>query len=330
MGEADAPDPDFFMECYGRMAVNSFGILDADTFSECIGSACYLGPSIMDHSCSPNAVVAFGGHAAAGRKDVLVVRATEDIPSRDFRRDVRISYIDTFESTPRRQESLLKAYYFLCRCPRCLRPEVVVGAAPGDVQGLRCGRVSANPEVSDYHETLEAVQHQMGQPAISLDTAKLCLTLMDRAGIADSHLLRGRVEEVVFECLVEEALEQLGTTLCSGTRRRRLPDPDLATEALDYGLKTLQAYERFDLQKRPKYGLTLMYLAQLEFGMDRTEAARARARSALAHLSVSGSTTLQVQRLHLILNAPIVDGPGREILYEDINGSPGPQDGLFG
>ena len=28
MGEGDAPDPDYFLECYGRMAVNSFHVCD--------------------------------------------------------------------------------------------------------------------------------------------------------------------------------------------------------------------------------------------------------------------------------------------------------------
>ena len=28
MGEEDAPDPDYFLECYGRMAVNSFHVMD--------------------------------------------------------------------------------------------------------------------------------------------------------------------------------------------------------------------------------------------------------------------------------------------------------------
>ena len=28
MGEGDAPDPDYFLECYGRMAVNSFHVMD--------------------------------------------------------------------------------------------------------------------------------------------------------------------------------------------------------------------------------------------------------------------------------------------------------------
>ena len=30
MGIEDAPDPDYFLECYGRMAINSFHILDEE------------------------------------------------------------------------------------------------------------------------------------------------------------------------------------------------------------------------------------------------------------------------------------------------------------
>ena len=35
MGLEDAPDPDYFLECYGRMAINSFHILDEDTEGRC-------------------------------------------------------------------------------------------------------------------------------------------------------------------------------------------------------------------------------------------------------------------------------------------------------
>ena len=50
MGECDAPDPDYFLEVYGRMAVNSFNVLCPES-GEAVGTALYLGPSIMDHSC---------------------------------------------------------------------------------------------------------------------------------------------------------------------------------------------------------------------------------------------------------------------------------------
>jgi hypothetical protein len=33
MGEEDAPDPDYFLECYGRMAINSFHVLDENQVS---------------------------------------------------------------------------------------------------------------------------------------------------------------------------------------------------------------------------------------------------------------------------------------------------------
>ena len=75
LGMEDAPDPDFFLECYGRMAVNSFHILDEN--HEGIGTALYLGPSVMDHSCQPNAAVNFDGRN-------IVVRSLIDRPTVDF------------------------------------------------------------------------------------------------------------------------------------------------------------------------------------------------------------------------------------------------------
>ena len=84
MGESDAPDPNYFLECYGRMAINSFNILDDNDDS--VGTALYLGPSIMNHSCKPNACVRF-----ENQKNI-VVRALEDMECRDFSQ-IFISYI---------------------------------------------------------------------------------------------------------------------------------------------------------------------------------------------------------------------------------------------
>ncbi len=52
LGEDEAPDPEYFLRCYGRMAINSFHVVDE--FQEPVGTALYLGPSIMDHSCRYN------------------------------------------------------------------------------------------------------------------------------------------------------------------------------------------------------------------------------------------------------------------------------------
>ena len=74
-GGGEGPDPDLFIECYGRMAVNSFNILDPET-GEGVGTGLYLGPSIMDHSCRPNACVTFEDQFN------IVVRALEPMEHR--------------------------------------------------------------------------------------------------------------------------------------------------------------------------------------------------------------------------------------------------------
>jgi len=49
LGPERAPPPEFYLRVYGRMAVNSFHVLNEE--QEGVGFALYLGPSIMDHSC---------------------------------------------------------------------------------------------------------------------------------------------------------------------------------------------------------------------------------------------------------------------------------------
>lgn len=57
------------------MVVNAFNILDQEMNS--IATGIYLGVSITDHSCKPNAVATFDG-------TTLFIRTIEDLPSIDF------------------------------------------------------------------------------------------------------------------------------------------------------------------------------------------------------------------------------------------------------
>ena len=92
-----------------QVCVNSFNIVNGEM--QAIGTGVYLGPSILDHSCSPNAVVTFDGFH-------LRCTLTEDLPSLDFD-SIRISYIDMMSSKEERLKELKERYYFDCDCPRC-------------------------------------------------------------------------------------------------------------------------------------------------------------------------------------------------------------------
>lgn len=97
------------MGIYGRMIINSFTILDMDMNS--IGSGIYIGASIIDHSCEPNAVATFDGKT-------INIRAIKDMPCLDWKQ-IRISYIDLMKTPYERQMELKENYYFLCQCDRC-------------------------------------------------------------------------------------------------------------------------------------------------------------------------------------------------------------------
>lgn len=93
-----------------QMLVNAFNILDTDLNS--IGTGIYLGVSILDHSCQPNAVATFEGIT-------INVRATMDLPKHDFSK-IFISYLDLMNTADHRQRELQQNYFFLCECVRCL------------------------------------------------------------------------------------------------------------------------------------------------------------------------------------------------------------------
>ena len=96
------------------MCINSFSIVNGEM--QAIGTGIYLAPSILDHSCSPNAVVTFDGIE-------LRVQVTEDLPVLDWD-SLRISYIDLFNSNADRLKELKERYYFDCDCPRCNSDEI--------------------------------------------------------------------------------------------------------------------------------------------------------------------------------------------------------------
>lgn len=95
---------------YGKLCTNAFSICDSEMNS--IGTGIYLGVSIMDHTCTPNAVATFEGKK-------LSIRMLEDVPCLDFS-NISITYIDLMSPREERRRILKNAYYFLCTCSRCI------------------------------------------------------------------------------------------------------------------------------------------------------------------------------------------------------------------
>ncbi len=104
----DVPPKPEVLDIYGRVMVNSFNIMNPEFQS--VGIGLYLEASALDHSCRPNATVAFQG------KRIAVRCILEGV---DRFSDVRISYCNTLNLRERRRKDLREQYYFECRCEEC-------------------------------------------------------------------------------------------------------------------------------------------------------------------------------------------------------------------
>ncbi|XP_076289128.1 SET and MYND domain containing, class 3 isoform X2 [Lasioglossum baleicum] len=161
---------------YGRICINSFNILNLDMNS--IGVGIYLGPSIIDHSCTPNAVATFEG-------STLLIRTIQDLPCLDWSQ-IRISYIDVLKLTKDRRAELQSSYYFWCNCKRCEQPELTTGAAmcPNKSCMHPCSPAAGTCEncqtqfPEKFQETFDEISDFTAyhlQKTSDLDVSKVCL-----------------------------------------------------------------------------------------------------------------------------------------------------------
>jgi len=98
---AETPTVADALRIYGKLVINSFNIMDSEYQS--VGVGLYIVPSALDHSCAPNAAVAFDG------KTIIVkcIAAYEG----GFKADTRISYTNLLAPTAERRKALREQYY---------------------------------------------------------------------------------------------------------------------------------------------------------------------------------------------------------------------------
>ncbi|ESQ50674.1 hypothetical protein EUTSA_v10022664mg [Eutrema salsugineum] len=114
-------------ENFSKFSCNAHSICDSELRPQGIGLFPLV--SIINHSCSPNAILVF-------EEQMAVVRAMENI-SKDS--EVTISYIETAGSTLTRQKSLKEQYLFHCECAGCSnigKPHDIEESAI--LEGYRC------------------------------------------------------------------------------------------------------------------------------------------------------------------------------------------------
>ncbi|XP_020291945.1 histone-lysine N-methyltransferase SMYD3 isoform X2 [Pseudomyrmex gracilis] len=179
LGESLMPNAAELMGIYGRICTNCFNILDNNMNT--IGAGIYLGASVIDHSCTPNAIAVFEG-------TTIYIRTLKDLPSLDWSQ-IRISYIDLLNSTKDRREELQSSYYFLCDCEKCKHVDSTASAAacpnsscnsPCIIKNIECEKCNTSL-FDEFKKTFEEVtdftSHHLEKMKTMayLDVSKMCL-----------------------------------------------------------------------------------------------------------------------------------------------------------
>ncbi|XP_070171664.1 histone-lysine N-methyltransferase SMYD3 isoform X2 [Polyergus mexicanus] len=179
LGGETIPNIAELMGIYGRMCTNCFNILDLNMNT--IGAGIYLGASVMDHSCKPNAVAVFEG-------TTIIIRTITDLPSLDWSQ-IKISYIDLLNSNKDRREELYNSYYFWCDCKRCKQVEPMAEAAtcpnlscdsPCLIEAdncEKCGAKISEEFKNTFREVTDFTLHRLEEMKAMayLDVSKICL-----------------------------------------------------------------------------------------------------------------------------------------------------------
>ena len=301
MGEACAPSPDYFLTIYGRIAVNSFSIVDGPE-QDSIGSGLYLGPSVFDHSCVPNAAATFMPDKT------IVIRALEDMPNRNIS-NFFITYIDLMDHTGHRRDHLQRNYYFLCQCARCsdsksdrdmftivckkcLKPDIFVGSievVPEILKCSNCNEIHPEEDRQNYIDICEIVRDKLAEVQVPMDVANFCLIQMSRSGFGPFHIFVVQSTLAAFE----------GCIFMYEKSRNNL---ELVKKAHGYGLVMLEAYEKFKPGKIWScQGLFLAKMSQIErkLGMEKEAETHSKMADEILTICYGGNVVRDLKSMSL-------------------------------
>ncbi|XP_049805617.1 histone-lysine N-methyltransferase SMYD3 [Schistocerca nitens] len=267
IGAANLPNHAELMGIYGRMCINGFSILDPEMHG--VGTGIYLGASVIDHSCCPNAVAVFDGTK-------IYIRAVEDIPSPDWNK-VFIAYIDTLNYATDRQAELQQTYYFTCSCLKCkdieeaclmdsmLCPNSKCGAPVSHTYGIKskcpeCGTDISQELIDEYQNASSFTERHLNdmKEYCYLDICISCLKKQE--GLFHPYNLQHvKTLDMAFETAI-----QMG----------------LFTQARKYGEELIPGLRKYYGERHPLLGISLMkcgkicvYLGDFSAARDKLEEA---------------------------------------------------------
>lgn len=254
LGESLMPNSAELLGMYGRMCVNGFNILDSEMTS--LGTGIYLGASVVDHSCKPNALAVFEGTK-------IFIRTLSPLPSLDWSQ-VFISYIDLLDTPTDRQSELQTSYYFLCQCSICLditqisdmhsaicpnaKCDATINMSNIVENGdnnccAKCEEAISNTFISNYQQAIEFTRLQLQdmRNMAYLDICKMCLKKQNNL-LHSLNILHVKTLDLAFESSI-----QMG----------------FWDEAEDYGILLIPGFKRYYGNIHPLMGLLYMKMGKI-------------------------------------------------------------------
>ncbi|XP_003708212.3 SET and MYND domain containing, class 3 isoform X2 [Megachile rotundata] len=269
LGDTPMPNSAELMGIYGRICINSFNIFDLDMNS--IGVGIYLAPSVVDHSCVPNAVATFEGIT-------LNIRTIEDLPSLDWSQ-IRISYIDVLKTTKERRSELQSSYYFWCNCKKCEEPELMAEAAacsnknctnPCSPDMESCPECNIKllenfKEIFDEVSSFTAHHLQNMKNMAYLDVSKMCL----------------KKQEGVLHSLNIQHVQTLQTAFDSSISLQHWEEAEF------YAKKLIKGYLVYYGEVHPLTGILLLMTGKIQLYLEKPKQALEALRKANSILAIT-------------------------------------------
>ncbi|KAI3834983.1 hypothetical protein MKX03_007276 [Papaver bracteatum] len=251
---------------FSKLACNAHTICDSELRP--LGTGLYPVISIINHSCSPNAVLVFEGRRA-------VVRAVELIPQGT---EVFISYVETAESTAARQKALKEQYFFTCSCPYCRKGIYMEVQESAILEGYRCKTDKCNGFLLRDSDDRGFVCQTCGLVRSKEEILKISADVKQREDQASQFLSSGNCLEA---SVAYRNVEQLQLRLCHpfsiNLMRTRESLLKILMEledwrgALAYCRYVISAYQRVYPEIHPLVGLQYYTCGKLAWFLGDTE-----------------------------------------------------------
>ena len=244
------PSYDDLLEIFGKMCINCFNILDEEMNT--IGTGMYLGTSILDHSCKPNAVATFDG-------TTVKIRILEDYNSSELDYSkIFISYIDLMNTAEERRKQLQNSYYFRCDCPRCSdeKEEELMNAAcctnencdePVNIEAAKCSKCATpvkHSKKETYNEVMSLTKMKLAEmkDVAFLDVCNICL--FKQVNVLHYY-------NVWFLRTLDNAFESA-------------VEMENWDEAIEKGLKLLKGFRKYNGDFHPLLGLLHLKIGKIQ------------------------------------------------------------------